>query len=287
MEALATEVAVPAVDAMAADAAAMTTDVEAMCSTPDTATVAAALASVDEVRARWLSMQAVWTGPVMERRSPGLVDWGVNSPEIDELVAGAAAGEITPDVIAGEVGADNRGLRALRGVLTRPDAVTVLGDERWCDYVSSVATVISGEAAGIAAAWSESYDGGPPFTEVVAGNAQEWLSMLVNDDIFLVHATTGAPRDDGDVPPADVAADRAAQLGGVAAVARALAPLLGDELATRLDGELAAAVAAFEAGDIEQGRTLATEAERTLSTDVVGRLDVTLGFSDADGDGSG
>ena len=38
--------------------------------------------------------------------------------------------------------------------------------------------------------------------------------MLVNDSIFLVHRLTEEPRDEGDLPPVDVTADRAAQLDG-------------------------------------------------------------------------
>ena len=74
---------------------------------------------------------------------------------------------------------------------------------------------------------------------------------------------------------------------GLAAVTTALAPLFGEELAARLDGELDVAIAALEAGDLEGVQALADEVDKTLTTDVAGRLDVTVGFSDADGDGSG
>ena len=164
---------------------------------------------------------------------------------------------------------------------------TLLGDARWCAYATSVARAVDAQADAVLADWTVSYEGGPPFREVVADpdQAQEWLSMLVNDDINLARRVRER-RDEGDVPVPEPAADRAAQLTGLALVTTALAPLLGDELATRLDGELDAAIAALEAGDLAGGQALADEVDKTLTTDVAGRLDVTVGFSDADGDGS-
>ena len=87
--------------------------------------------------------------------------------------------------------------------------------------------------------------------------------------------------------PLDVTVDRAAQLGGVGEVYESLEPLLGDDLAERLDDEIDAAVEAFEAGNLDEGRQLAAEVEATLATEVAARLDVTIGFSDADGDSAG
>ena len=66
-----------------------------------------------------------------------------------------------------------------------------------------------------------------------------------------------------------------------------LEPLLGDDLAERLDDEIDAADEAFESGDLDEGRELAAEVEATLATEVAARLDVTIGFSDADGDSAG
>lgn len=67
----------------------------------------------------------------------------------------------------------------------------------------------------------------------------------------------------------------------------ALGPLLGDGLAGRLLSEIETTASAYEAGGLGEGRTLAKEVERTLAADVAGRLAVTIGFSDADGDSAG
>ena len=117
-----------------------------LCAGPTQSAVADAVGVIDDARARWLATEAHWTGPVMERRSPAVTDWPVNGAEIEELVSGSTPGEIDVDVIARRVGADNRGLSALRWVLTRDDAVALLGDERWCDYLTANAEVIRTES---------------------------------------------------------------------------------------------------------------------------------------------
>jgi predicted lipoprotein len=289
MEEYGRAVAVPAFVAHADGAAAVREAMAATCTEPGPPAVAAALAAIDEARTRWLTGQAHWTGPVMERRSPAVTDWPVNGAEIEELVDGSAPGGIDSDVIARRVGADNRGLSALRWVLTRDDALDRLRDERWCDYLTATADVIANESDLVVSDWTESWEDGPAFADVVA-DAQEtdrWMGMLVNDNVFLAHRLTEAPDDEGDAPPLDVAADRAAQLAGLREVAASLGPLLGEELDSRLGAEIDAAAAAYSAGDMAAGREAATEVERTLATDVAGRLGVTIGFSDADGDSAG
>ena len=150
--------------------------------------------------------------------------------------------------------------------------------------------MIAAEADLIVADWTESWDDGDAFVEVLAddGEADAWLEMLVNDGIFLVHKLTEEPRDEGDLPPLDVAADRAVQLDGVGEVYDALEPLLGDDLAERLDDEIEAAESTpSKLATSTRGRELAAEVEATLATEVAARLDVTIGFSDADGDSAG
>ena len=291
------EVAVPGFEDFASEAAELNERVDDVCDSPGEVTVDEALEQIDTTRRQWLSTQATWTGPVMERRSPAVVDWPIRVADIEAFIERSAPGEITAEVVGNNVGADTRGLTAMRWVLESDDVTErlgddvaeVQGDERWCDYLAASAEVIVTEADLIVADWTESFDGGDAFAEVIAGDAEAdgWLEMMVNDSIFLVHKLTEEPRDEGDLPPLDVTADRAAQLGGIADVYGGLEPLLGDDLAERLDGELEAAEEAFASGDLDRGRELAAAVEATLATEVAARLDVTIGFSDADGDSAG
>lgn len=282
---LADDIVVPAFEAFAARAGDLVGEVEAVCG-GDEAAISAAVDGVERTREQWLSTQAMWTGPVMERRSPAVVDWPVRTADIEALVERSAPGDITAEVVGNSVGADTRGLTAMRWVLTADDVAERLEDPRWCDYLAASSMVIAAEADVVAADWTESWDGGPPYRARI-GADDEWLGMLVNDAIFLVHALTEPVREEGDVAPVDVAADRAAQLDGVAAVVDELSPLLDDDLSERLGGEVETAATAFAGGDVEAGRAAAAEVEATLATEVASRLDVTIGFSDADGDSAG
>ncbi len=286
---LADEVVIPGFESFAGAASDLTEQVDESCESADDEAIDEVLASIEATRRQWLTTQATWTGPVMERRSPAVVDWPVRVADIEALIERSAPGEITADVIGNNVGADTRGLTAMRWVLSHDDVAELLGDERWCDYLRANAEVITSEADLIVADWTDSFDGGDAFGDIIADDAEAdtWLEMLVNDSIFLVHKLTEEPRDEGDLPPADVAADRSAQLEGIDEVYDALEPLLGDDLAERLGDEIEAAEEAFAAGDLDEGRARAADVEATLATEVAARLDVTIGFSDADGDSAG
>ena len=287
MAAYGTDVAVPAFEAHAAHVATVVDAVARVCEDP--ASASDALDAVEAARTGWLATEAHWTGPVKERRVPARTDWLVNGAEIEELIDQSAPGEIDGDVIARRVGADNRGLSAMRWVLERDDVVALLGDQRWCDYLTANAEVIRTDGDLLVGDWTGSWDDGPAFVDAIAAadETDAWLGMLVNDNLALVHRLTEPVVVEGDAPPVNVAADRVAGLTGLRAVATSLRPLLGDGVGGRLLEEIDAATAALEAGDVEQGRAAAQEVERTLSTDVAGRLGVTIGFSDADGDSAG
>lgn len=292
---LADDVAVPGFESFAESASELAEQVDEMCESTDAEAIDETLASIEATRREWLTTQATWTGPVMERRSPAVVDWPIRVVDIEALIERSAPGEIAADVIGNNVGADTRGLTAMRWVLAHDDVTELLrddvaelpGDQRWCDYLRANAAVITSEADLIVGDWTD--DGGDAFDDVIADEteADSWLEMLVNDSIFLVHRLTEEPRDEGDLPPVDVTTDRGAQLEGIDEVYDALDGLLGDELAERLDEEIEAAEEAFAAGDLDEGRARAADVEATLATEVAARLDVTIGFSDADGDSAG
>lgn len=275
------DVAKPAYDAFAAAAGDLAARVAAACDDPTTEQVDGALDDVDALRLAWMRTRAMSSGPAMDRRSDALIDWPIRAADVETFVASAEPGSITPEVVAKNVGADTRGLTALRFVFSADDAPDRLADAAWCDYSAAVAAVVADEATVVADAWVDLAD---RFGDDDA--ADGWLEMVVNDDINVVHKLTEEPRDLGDAPP-DVAADRAAQLEGVAEVWTALGPMLDDDLGERLSAEIEAARAAFAADDIESGRELAREVEATLATEVAAHLDVTIGFSDADGDSAG
>jgi len=283
----ATDVALPRYELLSSTADDLVGSVDEACAAPSDETIAAALSAVEETRASWLATTVMATGPIMERRSEAVIDWPVRVADIEKLVSGAEPDSITADVIANNVGADTRGLLALRWLLSSDDIIERLADPLWCDYAGSTAAVVSDESHLLLDDWTVSFDGGDPFVDILADDTSNtWLGMIVNDSINVVHQLTETPDDSDDVT-GDVAADRAAQLAGFGDVVSAIGPLLGDDLAGRLEGEVEAARAAFADGDVDGGRALAAEVEATLATEVASRLGVTIGFSDADGDSAG
>jgi len=283
----ANDVALPRYQRLAATADDLVAAVGEACAAPSDETVRAGLDAVGEARSSWLSTAAMPTGPIMERRSEAVIDWPVRVADIERLISGSAPGDITANVIANNVGADTRGLSALDLVLSTDDVVDRLGDQRWCDYVTATTEVVAAEAHLLLDDWTVSFAEGAPFVDVLAEDAgNTWVGMIVNDSINVVHMLTEAP-DDAPDGAANVASDRATQLDGLGEIVTAIGPLLGDELAGRLAGEVDAAQAAFTDGDVDGGRALTGEVEATLATEVASRLGVTIGFSDADGDSAG
>ena len=201
------------------------------------------------------------------------------------------------------------------------DVLGALGDPRRCDYLRGVTAVIAEEGAILAAGWTESWDGGGPYREQFSAEDGDGLDSVVNDTLFLLEAMTdlelgpalGAMGsevrleaiDEG--PAAAGVEDLTSRLEGARDVliggeasGMGLAPLLGDELTGRLRDQIGAARAAAEALDpplraaaaespasVAAARDAIKVTQITVATEVVSRLGVTIGFSDADGDSSG
>ena len=201
------------------------------------------------------------------------------------------------------------------------DVLGALSSSRRCDYLEGVTGVIADEAEIVLDGWTGSWEGAEPYREQFSADDGDGLDSVVNDTLFLLEAITdlelgpaiGAMGSEARPEAIDegLAAagvkDLVARLDGAKAVlvgggtgGAGLAPLLGDDLVERLNEQLAAARAAAEVMEAPL-RTAAMESPEsvaaardaikavqiTVATEVVGRLGVTIGFSDADGDSSG
>lgn len=81
-------VVVPAYEALARDMTQMERDAGALCGAPSAASLDAARQSWRDARASWMHSEAVQFGPVMDRRSVRLVDWSPTDVDgIDEMLA--------------------------------------------------------------------------------------------------------------------------------------------------------------------------------------------------------
>lgn len=319
LEDLADEVIVPAYERLAVSTEALAGATAELCSTLDPDALAAARRSLEQARADWSYSEAVWVGPVMERRSWAVIDWPVSAAEIEELIADSSV-EIDYDRLARRIGADQRGLGAVDYLLGPPGAAALddLADRRRCAYLAGVAEVAAAEAALLPADWTADFEGEGPYRAVFADPDGTGLDDVVNDAVFLLEAITdlelgialgemGAEADPSRIAegPAGLgAADLVGRLEGLKAVligadeaTGGLSPLLGDDLTGRLAARFASAAAAVAAIEpplldaveaspqtVSAARAAIKDLQVTVATEVVSRLGVTIGFSDADGD---
>ena len=145
-----------------------------LCAAPAEARLAEARGALADARRGWKSIEAVWVGPVMDRRSWALIDWPPNEAEVRELIDDADGPAINADYVQQYVGADQRGLGTAE-LLLGGDLVSLPG--RTCDYLGSVAAVAEKEMRAVLALWVEA-DAAEELTE-------DGVDLLVNDAVFL------------------------------------------------------------------------------------------------------
>ena len=315
---LADEHVIPAYERLDEAAADLVVAADAVCREVGTATIAAANDALSEVRAAWLASEAMWFGPVMERRSWAVVDFPISPEEIEALIADESI-TLDFDRLYRRIGADQRGLQAVEYILGPPDAPPVgeLDSPRRCGYLVGISEVIAAEVALLPDDWAVSWEEGPAYREIVGDVEAGALDALVNDALFLLEAITDAELGTGlglMEAPADPEAiiegpaglgvvDIASRVEGLRAVlvgddaGSGIAPLLPSDLVDRirsgldradaaladLDGPLRARLVDSPA-EVAEIRDALSEVQVLVVTEVVAALGVTIGFSDADGD---
>jgi predicted lipoprotein len=289
MAAVADEVAIPAFVAAQSRAGQLDVAIETACTEPSAASLGPVTDAVEPARSAWFEAEATWIGPAMARRSPGVVDWPIDEDEIVELLETAEPGQLDAAYLGRSIGADNRGFGAIEWVASDPAELGGVDPAVRCEYLTGLSDVIVSEIDSVLADWTESFDGDAPYRAVFAGDGgdpvDEQVDMIVNDTL----GTLETMRDEPEAPTAAVQAARLRGLrrlyAGDGGDVRGLSPLLGDELASTLTAELDAAIDAYQQGDVAAGVAATDDVQRTVATEVVSRLGVTVGFSDNDGDG--
>ena len=306
---LANEVIVPGYEQAGAALGNLDRTVRQLCAAPDEAHLAEARVALADARRHWKGIEAIWVGPVMDRRSWALIDWPAKESEIRELIDDTAGPVIEAAYIKDYVGADQRGLGTVE-LLLGGDAAGLPG--RTCDYLRSAASVANAEMEAVLGLWSEG--------DAIDMLAADGVDPLVNDALFLTRrmgdmelgGALGAL--DRDAHPEAIVEgpiglgvqDGLARLAGLRGVflgtdgAGGLSPLLSDELAASLDADLSAAEAAWSAVPaplraaavaqpdlVKAARAATKQLQITISTEVVSQLGVAVGFSDLDGDSGG
>ena len=321
------DVIVPAYQDLEQGTAQLQQSVGVLCSAPSAGSLAAARQSWRTARTAWMHSEAMWFGPVVDRRSTGLLDWSpTDTAGIDESLSWGAAPTIyeAREVLA----SDRRGFGAMEHLLFGSD---VLADPSRsvtaCAYLTSLAAITQDETAAILAEWVEGTEGRPAHKDYFSDRADvsslpsAAIAEVVRTQYFLIRdivdmrlAEAMGLRED----PADLSAipgnatdngldDVRNELMGMRAIYEGsgaeglgishLVSQLSEETDARLKEQFSAAFAAIEAinGPFRDTLTQPTpqlqtlydrlsDVQRTIGTEVVSLLGVSIGFTDTDGD---
>ena len=323
---LSDEVAVPAFQAVAEDMARLDEATQYVCQNPDDVSLEAARQAWHDARASWMASEAMWFGPVMERRSRSLLDWSPTDIDgIEELLAQGPA--LTTTDIREALASNQRGFGAMEYVLFEKETTASL--ERpspRCAFLSALTSAVRQEVDAILSAWVE-VDGGPPYRYYLTGRsgvallASEGVAEVVRTQVFLIRdivdmrlASALGLRDGGADPSAipGTAADNGLEdlrneLQGMRRIYQGAGPdslgisalvrPLSEDTDQRLRQQLADAIGALDAvegplhvaiaerpSQVNEAYDRLAELQRTMATELVSLLGVSVGFTDTDGD---
>jgi predicted lipoprotein len=292
---------------------------ETFCQTPDQGSHQAAKDAWIRAENAWeLSELNTFIGPADMLRTLSKVDYAPASESgIDELLASDAT--IDFDYVDNRAASTDRGLGALEYTLFRDMAAA--GDPRVCELTVSAAAVAAEAARELTEAWTVSFNGGEPwvdtFTVTIPSNQAlgDLVAALVEttkrQSLFEIGQALGisAPEPELEAIPEGAAGQASqlyhSQLEGIRQLLAAgddesLGALIrarSSEVAERIDIVLGEAmdglavldgpmrqVAAEKPEELEPIYDDIAELRTLFETDVVSLLDITLGFSDTDGD---
>ena len=330
--ALTAQVIVPAYEQAAARMGDLAAAADTLCAAPDPAALTAARQAWREARAAWSFTAPLRFGPVMTRKSLGLVDWpAAPAAEIDAALA--ARESITLNDLREFLPSDRRGLGVMEYLLFGADddaILTALADPATlrCDYLTALSQAAAAEVEAALLEWTQGAGDAGPYRAVFDGSAASSLhesaalTDLVSSIVFLNQRIArmqlapalgmdGVTPDASTIPggPAhnavadmqnQVRAMQAIYSGGDSPAALGLRHLTA-QLSPEIDRQTAAALesAAAAIADLEEPlpeTILANPApgqaafdriiavQRLFNADIASLLNISIGFSDQDGD---
>ncbi len=313
---IAVDIIVPSLQVAHADLDALADQVADYCQAPETSDQSLVLAAWEKAVSSWEAVEATAPfGPASMLRTVSMTNYlPISEVGIDDLLAGDEA--IDPDYLANRSSSTRRGLGAIE--------YTLLGSspgDRKCEHAVAAAAVAAIASDDLVEAWTVSYRGGAAYSQVLTEEMEpgDALGDIIGAIVetfkrqsrFEVGRAIGvsAPEPDLEAIPEGHAGFGSgrylAQLAGIEAVLQAggessLIDLIrsrSEDIADSVESHLEDARAQMLA--VEQPlRTVAVESPEQLQryldeidallalfeADVVSLLDVTLGFSDSDGD---
>ncbi len=320
VQSIAHEALIPAMEDASMGAAALATAVSDFCLQPTAETQETAQVAWGNSKMAWQrSILTTWFGPAQMLRTVSHVDYEpIDEEGIDELLGSEEVLDV--DYLMNQAAATQRGLGAIEYLLfDSPDRAS---DPRVCELMTSTAEVVASETKALESAWTDTYEDGSPFVdrflgetmtsdEAMANSISAIVETLKQMSLFQLGKALGISAQEASIDAipegrAGFAADAyIAQLESIRALLDdggetslgALIASRSTEISTQIDTHLTTAVEALDLIDAPL-RTVAAddptqlepvyddvaELLRIFEADVVSLLDITLGFSDADGD---
>ena len=304
--ALVRDVILPANASAATGAAAASTAIGELCESPDSTGLEAARSAVATAWGAWRATDSFDVGPAMQRRSSSVVSYEVDVAKVDATLAGSPPTD--PETVRNRTSSSLRGYGAAWHLLTA-DAAAFSAVPARCAYLSAVMSVIADETAMVDDGWTTGLDGAAPYSDAATGVGDDamaptdvidslvnmQLSQLESTSILLTAESELAPGADSDLPVGEMF-QFAAQLRGIGESYSALDALLTPRVSEAVS-ERIAVVEELLADDATEPSETPPTADRakavaaaveelrvTIATEVVSALDVTISFSENDGD---
>ena len=193
--ALTANVVVPAYERAAARMTELDAAAQTLCAAPDPAALTAARQAWREARAAWSFTAPLRFGPVMTRKSLGLVDWPA-APAAEVNAALAARESITLNDIREFLPSDRRGLGVMEYLLFGADDAAILAAladpaTLRCDYLTALSQAAAAEVDAALLEWTQGAGAAGPYRAVFDGSAASSLhesaalTDLVSAIVFL------------------------------------------------------------------------------------------------------
>lgn len=311
LKSISQNVIVPKYEAAARTSAYLETTIASACTNPSR--LFEANKALKQARMDWKSAEAVFLGPVMDKRTDAYVDYKVDTADVDRLATSSSPVTLDAETVGKRIAADQRGYGALEHLLAGPHIATPRG----CEYAKSIANVAADQQQAALTAWTIPQGDEPPYRETIVKDPNMALDDLVNDNINLLRAISdlelrpavgrngaagdptaiqeGALNDGVEAIEASLSGVRSVLLDSDSEIG--ISELLTPETAASLGTAMNEAIAASR--KIKGSLRTASQTDkqlvidlaeriddirRILSTEVVSQLGIALGFSDSDGD---
>ena len=324
------QVILPRYQTAAAEISSLNQDAQALCQAPSLPALKDARQSWRAARTAWKATEPMRFGPVMLRKSQGLVDWPTEPEKIDKMLAGRDS--ITVYDVREFLPSNLRGLAAMEYMLFGEDddsVLAALSDPATlrCAYLTALSEAATAEVDVVLTHWTQGDGDKPPYQTVFDGTASSSLhesaalADLVSSIIFLNrkiasmrlapalglngHAPDPSAIEGG--PAHHTVAELRSQIisvqdvyrgagqdgPGLSHLVRQLSPEADQQTVAALDSTLAAIDALTEPlpetalsnpQPVQELFDRVSELERLFNADVASLLNVSVGFSDQDGD---